>query len=562
MDQYFNTQFDGQDLPQQQRSQGSVEMDLNSGLDFSLADTTMFDAQTTGNLEKQNTDDSSRKQSQTQGQEPTLQNPDIMEFGGSGAGSMLDNFQFQPSSVDQASMMAMFNAGLGMGMANQQMMNNSMGAPQYNNQVSPFASPMYQQSPQGNMNMPSFMQQNAAMGINYNDPQMMAAIMQAFSMMPQAQFPTSMMSGMQNHFSTNNFSMSQVASRNGSFDGAGGNMADQNDQNQPDENRNFQNSGQMQMPSRQTSFQSTRSSMQNQPSPGSQYQPNMEQMQQSMNHQMQQQPSMTTNQFQSNSNSNQHQQPQPNPNYEQNLRPRLQSRKSQLGNNDMNNNINSNNNISKNNNGGLNHHRNNGNNNQNNITNTNMSGWPKASEGGSASMTGGGGGSQTQQYKNAYSSTGFDMLTVLMRVATRKNPEINIGAVDLSCAFVVCDAFDHDIPIVYCSENFERLTGYTKHEILGRNCRFLQAPDGRVQAGVKREFADDDSVLYLKNRVNARGEAQVSLINYRKGGQPFMNLLTIIPIAYDSDEIRFYVGFQVDLVEQPNSVTSKNPGEL
>lgn len=167
-----------------------------------------------------------------------------------------------------------------------------------------------------------------------------------------------------------------------------------------------------------------------------------------------------------------------------------------------------------------------------------------------------------QTFLNAYSSTGFDMLTVLMRIATRPNPEINIGAVDLSCAFVVCDANEHDFPIVYCSENFERLTGYTKFEILGRNCRFLQAPDGKVQSGVKRQYVDDDAVLYLKNTITQEREAQISLINYRKGGQPFMNLLTTIPIPYDTDEIKFFVGFQVDLVEQPNSITDKNPGNL
>jgi len=165
-------------------------------------------------------------------------------------------------------------------------------------------------------------------------------------------------------------------------------------------------------------------------------------------------------------------------------------------------------------------------------------------------------------FKNAYSSTGFDMMNVLMRVATRKDPEINIGAVDLSCAFVVCDADEHDCPIVYCSENFERLTGYTKHEILGRNCRFLQAPDGRVHGGVKRSYVDDDSVLYLKEAVNASKEAQVSMINYRKGGQPFMNLLTIIPIMDYGTHVKWFVGFQVDLVEQPNSVIDKNSGKV
>ena len=164
------------------------------------------------------------------------------------------------------------------------------------------------------------------------------------------------------------------------------------------------------------------------------------------------------------------------------------------------------------------------------------------------------------QYRNAYSSSGFDMLGVLMRVATRPKPQINIGAVDMSCAFVVCDVTKHDIPIVYCSDIFERLTAYTKHEILGRNCRFLQAPDGKITAGVKRKYVDDQSVLRIKNMITQRQETQVSLINYRKGGQPFMNLLTMIPITWDSEEIKYYVGFQVDLVEQPTSITNKNSG--
>ncbi|KIW74915.1 hypothetical protein Z517_11686 [Fonsecaea pedrosoi CBS 271.37] len=170
-----------------------------------------------------------------------------------------------------------------------------------------------------------------------------------------------------------------------------------------------------------------------------------------------------------------------------------------------------------------------------------------------------GGPLQHPKYPNAYSSSGFDMLGVLMRVATRARPEINIGPVDLSCAFVVCDIEKYDLPIVYCSEMFERLTGYTKHEVLGRNCRFLQSPDGRVQSGLKRKYVDNNSVLYLKNQISKRAEAQLSLINYRKGGQPFMNLLTMIPIQFDSEDYKFYVGFQVDLVEQPNSVSGKNP---
>lgn len=145
------------------------------------------------------------------------------------------------------------------------------------------------------------------------------------------------------------------------------------------------------------------------------------------------------------------------------------------------------------------------------------------------------------------------------RVATRPNPEINIGAVDMSCSFVVTDVRKFDNPIVYCSATFERLTGYTKHEILGRNCRFLQAPDGNLKAGGGRKYVDENTAFYLKQKIEARAEAQASLINYRKGGQAFTNLLTMIPIPYDN-EVVYFVGFQVDLVDQPSAMLNKNQG--
>lgn len=157
--------------------------------------------------------------------------------------------------------------------------------------------------------------------------------------------------------------------------------------------------------------------------------------------------------------------------------------------------------------------------------------------------------------KSVYSASGFDMLRALWYVATRKNPEVHLGAVDMSCAFLVCDVTLNDCPIIYVSDNFQNLTAYSRHEIMGRNCRFLQAPDGNVEAGSKREFVDNAAVLHIREKLAAGREVQQSLINYRKGGKPFLNLLTLIPIPWDNpDEIRYIVGFQIDLIECPDAI--------
>ncbi|KAK9716893.1 hypothetical protein K7432_006601 [Basidiobolus ranarum] len=166
-------------------------------------------------------------------------------------------------------------------------------------------------------------------------------------------------------------------------------------------------------------------------------------------------------------------------------------------------------------------------------------------------------GGDSLGFSGLYSTTGFDMITILSKIANRSNPQINIGPVDMSCAFVVSDARQYDFPIVYATQSFERLTGYQYHETIGRNCRFLQAPDGQVTLGSRRRHTDNTTVYNMKNYILQGKEIQVSIVNYKKGGQPFVNLLTIIPISMHGEEVTHFVGFQVDLVEQPHEILGK-----
>ncbi|KAL8278948.1 hypothetical protein RQP46_008617 [Phenoliferia psychrophenolica] len=166
-------------------------------------------------------------------------------------------------------------------------------------------------------------------------------------------------------------------------------------------------------------------------------------------------------------------------------------------------------------------------------------------------------GTGEKNYRGLYSTSGLDMIGILARVAARPKPEIEIGPIDLGCSFLVTDARKFDNPIVYASDNFSTLTGYSNHEIIGQNCRFLQSPDGIVEQGEKRRYTDGNAVDHLKRHINSGRETQASLINYAKGGKPFINLVTCIPITWDSSEIAYFVGFQVDLVDQPSAILEK-----
>ncbi|KAL1632048.1 hypothetical protein SLS56_004093 [Neofusicoccum ribis] len=132
-----------------------------------------------------------------------------------------------------------------------------------------------------------------------------------------------------------------------------------------------------------------------------------------------------------------------------------------------------------------------------------------------------------------------------VKVAMRKNPRIQLGPIDLSCAITVCAGDLPDDPIIYCSEGFEALTQYRSDEVLGRNCRFLQVPhDDNDPTFQRRDSAHDaEAKARLKSDVAARQETQVEIINYKKSGEPFVNILSIIPVAWESEQVKYLVGF-------------------
>ncbi|KAI2472797.1 putative vivid protein [Annulohypoxylon bovei var. microspora] len=146
-------------------------------------------------------------------------------------------------------------------------------------------------------------------------------------------------------------------------------------------------------------------------------------------------------------------------------------------------------------------------------------------------------------YPGLYAPSGFDMMSILVRVMSRPSPVIELGPIDASCALIMCDLQQQDCPVVYASDPFVELTGYSQPEIIGRNCRFLQAPGGNVRKRSARKHVDKDLIKKMRRAVESNDEIAVEVTNFKKDGQKFINLLTMIPVYWDSPTPRYSVGF-------------------
>ena len=104
---------------------------------------------------------------------------------------------------------------------------------------------------------------------------------------------------------------------------------------------------------------------------------------------------------------------------------------------------------------------------------------------------------------------------------------------------VITDPQKKDNPIIYFNKAFQKLTGYKKDEILGRNCRFLQAGD-RDQEGLRQ----------IRKAIREGSSCQVQVRNYKKDGTMFWNEVAINPIRALNGDITHYVGIQNDVTQR------------
>jgi PAS domain S-box-containing protein len=105
-----------------------------------------------------------------------------------------------------------------------------------------------------------------------------------------------------------------------------------------------------------------------------------------------------------------------------------------------------------------------------------------------------------------------------------------------SCGITIADANKPDKPLIYVNDEFLNMSGYTREDVIGKNCRFLQGAEKNTDARkkIRQALAKDKSV-------------KVVLKNFKKDGTLFYNELFISPISSDKKEVTHYVGIQTDI---------------
>ena len=101
------------------------------------------------------------------------------------------------------------------------------------------------------------------------------------------------------------------------------------------------------------------------------------------------------------------------------------------------------------------------------------------------------------------------------------------------------DPDQEDNPIVYANKAFEQITGYSREETVGRNCRFLQGQE-----------RDQPELQPIRDAIKNAQPVEVTLKNFRKNGELFYNRLSITPLFDKDGHVIYFLGVQYDVTEQ------------
>lgn len=123
-----------------------------------------------------------------------------------------------------------------------------------------------------------------------------------------------------------------------------------------------------------------------------------------------------------------------------------------------------------------------------------------------------------------------------LRQVTAEKEQLAMAMHHIATGVVITDPTLPNHPIVFVNQAFSHLTGYSREEAIGRNCRFLQGPD-----------SDPATIQRIREAIAQQQSITCTLLNYRRDGCSFWNELTITPVVNEQGQLIRFIGLQTDV---------------
>ena len=135
----------------------------------------------------------------------------------------------------------------------------------------------------------------------------------------------------------------------------------------------------------------------------------------------------------------------------------------------------------------------------------------------------------------------FNAHDITEKEALREERDMLAYAIDESSAGICLT--DKNRLVIWTNNAFEKLTGYTQHELMGQTLsKFLQG-----------ENTDQEVVQHIRAQLQAGKGVQTDILNYSKSGEAYWCRLLITPIFRGNEVINF-IGFQQNVTAEIEAI--------
>jgi diguanylate cyclase (GGDEF)-like protein/PAS domain S-box-containing protein len=126
---------------------------------------------------------------------------------------------------------------------------------------------------------------------------------------------------------------------------------------------------------------------------------------------------------------------------------------------------------------------------------------------------------------------------IALRMRAEKSLRLRERVIEVSAnAIIICSASAPEYAIEYVNPAFERITGYSAAEVVGRSLESLQG-----------NSHDQQNIEEIRAALREKRDGHALLRNYRKDGSGYWNDLYIAPVQNENDVISHFVVAQYDI---------------